>query len=131
MEAPQRTCKHCGVTKDLDAFYNDSIWKTKTKRFFACRDCMNKTSRERYLISKDEVRRRTEKKQKAVDYLGGHCWDCGESYPLCVYDFHHIDPKTKDISPAKALSQTWDRLILELDKCALLCANCHRQRHFA
>lgn len=66
-------------------------------------------------------------KLKAIEYLGGQCTDCKTSYPQYVYDFHHIDPTIKDFGIARIMQ--WENIILELDKCVLLCANCHRIRH--
>ena len=55
---------------------------------------------------------------------------CG--YRKCVgaLDFHHIDEKTKqfDLS-SHGLTRAWSRTQIELDKCVLLCANCHREIH--
>lgn len=48
-----------------------------------------------------------------------------------IYDFHHIDPKLKDrkISDMIHKKRDFNLLIIELDKCELLCSNCHRIRH--
>lgn len=73
-----------------------------------------------------------ELKQRAVQYLGGQCADCGlQSDIIAIYDFHHINPHNKDIDPSRLLQTTgqWERAKLELDKCVLLCSNCHRIRH--
>ena len=70
------------------------------------------------------------RKQQAVDYMGGKCADCSAAYPAAVYDFHHLNPAEKDMDPQKALRSSWDKAKVELDKCVLLCANCHRIRHF-
>jgi len=69
-------------------------------------------------------------KIEAVKYKGGRCEDCGFIGYAGVYDFHHLDPTQKDfeISSFKRKKLT-DRLKQELDKCAILCANCHRIRH--
>lgn len=68
-------------------------------------------------------------KQKAVEYLGNCCFDCKKQYPLSVYDFHHLDPKEKEFHIGD--KRTWgESLQKELAKCVLLCANCHRIRHF-
>lgn len=69
-------------------------------------------------------------KAKAVEYLGGKCVHCGlVSDKLCVYDFHHINPKEKEADPGSLLHYSWKRIQEELDKCILLCANCHRIEH--
>ena len=68
------------------------------------------------------------KKIKAVKYLGGSCENCKDDkwYHL---DFHHITEKDVDVS---RLIQgfRWSKIKKELDKCILLCANCHQEHHF-
>lgn len=74
---------------------------------------------------------RSNAKKKAVAYLGGACQDCGlKTDVVQVYDFHHRDPSLKDFTIAKFITSDFDTVIApELDKCDLLCANCHRIRH--
>lgn len=70
----------------------------------------------------------------AVEYLGGKCVDCGlKDSCMGVYDFHHRNPSQKsysigDLFKGKSARQL-DDIKPELDKCDLLCANCHRRRH--
>lgn len=68
-------------------------------------------------------------KLKAVNYLGGKCIKCGESEnsKLC---FHHLDPKVKDSKLNKFFLYRWDKIQKELDKCELLCMNCHMETHY-
>jgi hypothetical protein len=68
-------------------------------------------------------------KSKAIIYLGGQCTDCKGSFPNRVYDFHHLDNDKKESGLARIMGRTWDKIKPELDKCVLLCANCHRIRH--
>lgn len=58
------------------------------------------------------------------------CIDCGETDKRCL-DFHHRDPDTKD----RNVSATWltwgkERILAEIAKCDVICANCHRKRTF-
>ncbi|MEF8801037.1 MAG: HNH endonuclease [Halolamina sp.] len=59
------------------------------------------------------------------------CVQCGESDPACL-DFHHTDPGEKDDALTKLVTAGYgkDRLRAECEKCIVLCANCHRKRHF-
>jgi len=59
------------------------------------------------------------------------CERCGEQAPECLH-FHHIDPKTKEITLADAISQNWSttRILGEVAKCRVLCANCHFKHHW-
>jgi hypothetical protein len=71
-------------------------------------------------------RKRT--KIKLVEYKGGKCERCGyDKYPE-VLEFHHKDPNEKDFS-ISGKSWSFERLKKEVDKCILLCANCHRETH--
>ena len=81
-----------------------------------------------YIRNKQKEDKRA-RKLKAVEYLGGRCKLCGKDYHPSIYEFHHTDPVTKDRDPSKMLSLSWDKLKTELDKCTLLCANCHRFTH--
>jgi len=58
------------------------------------------------------------------------CNRCSEDDFVCL-DFHHIDPKEKEIGISEAIRQGWakDRILKEVDKCEVLCANCHRKLH--
>ena len=71
-------------------------------------------------------------KKRAIALFGGKCVLCG--YDKCVeaLEFHHLDPEQKDISISSmyASPQSWQKVVSELKKCALLCANCHREVHY-
>jgi hypothetical protein len=57
------------------------------------------------------------------------CSVCGESRPVCL-DFHHKDRETKSFSVGQGWSRNRKRLLEEIEKCTLLCANCHRALHY-
>lgn len=63
---------------------------------------------------------------KAKKDLGG-CKICGYNKCLEALEFHHIDPKQKDGNISRITNV--DRLNKEIDKCVLLCSNCHREFH--
>lgn len=70
------------------------------------------------------------KKKRAVEYKGGACESCGYSRSLAALEFHHRDPKEKDFKLSSPhVRQPWHKQKTELDKCSLLCANCHREKH--
>ena len=77
---------------------------------------------------KQRERKRTNK-LKAIAYLGGCCGHCSLVFHPSVYEFHHKDPETKIKDPSKMLNLSWEKIQQELDKCILLCANCHRFLH--
>lgn len=70
-----------------------------------------------------------ENKLKAILYKGGKCTDCGGVFIPEVFDFHHLNPSEKELKPSWLRYYTWEKAAKELDKCILLCANCHRIRH--
>lgn len=74
--------------------------------------------------------RRKDLKEKAVEYKGGECAMCGlVSDIIDVYDFHHEDSTKKEHTIGHMLAYPWSSVVAELDKCMLLCANCHRIVH--
>lgn len=68
-------------------------------------------------------------KAQAVEYKGGVCLDCGNMPNLAAMDFHHRDPKIKDFEISCRKGVCFDNIIEELNKCDLLCKNCHAIRH--
>ena len=81
------------------------------------------------LKSEEQKIRKYAKKLKCVNYLGDVCKKCGESN-LFKLTFHHINPKEKEFKFSDSINSRWSRLKKELDKCELLCQNCHREFHF-
>ena len=76
------------------------------------------------------VRRRQKIKQKAVEYKGGECEICGYNKCLAALQFHHMDDKQKDVHIShRGHSRSWERVKSEIDKCILVCANCHAEIH--
>ena len=80
--------------------------------------------------------RKRELKKKCIEYKGGKCERCGLiSDHTTIYDFHHTDPSKKDFSVSEYTDKrskkgVLDELLkIELDKCLLVCANCHRVEH--
>lgn len=76
--------------------------------------------------------RRTRNKIVAIFYLGGECQKCelkATRLNLPCFDFHHKDPNQKDFSIGRVANKAWESIQTELDKCLLLCSNCHRLEH--
>jgi hypothetical protein len=73
---------------------------------------------------------RRELKQKAVNYKGGACESCGYNRNLNSLSFHHRDPTQKDFGISRLITRlSWCQIEEEIDKCALLCLNCHSDVH--
>jgi hypothetical protein len=101
-------CKICGE-KSSDKFYG----KMKSM----CGKCH----------AKDIGRRLQEARASAIAYKGGKCEMCGYDKYAGALEFHHKDPTQKD--PTGLRAYKLERLFAEVDKCMLLCANCHREEH--
>lgn len=81
-------------------------------------------------IIKAVAKRRKKVRQMAVAYKGGKCSLCGYTKCLDALEFHHLDPLKKDFAISQyGHSRSWQRVQKELDKCVMLCANCHREIH--
>jgi len=73
---------------------------------------------------------RRNKKKQAVEYKGGCCESCGYNKSIAALTFHHRDPLFKEfVLGGTGLCKSWDKLVIELDKCQLLCFNCHHELH--
>lgn len=78
--------------------------------------------------SKSVIEWRKRKKIELVEYKGGSCIKCGYNKCISALEFHHIDPNGKDFSIG-GKSWSFERLKKEVDKCILVCSNCHREIH--
>lgn len=76
-----------------------------------------------------QTNRWIKRKQKAIEYKGGSCINCGYSKYYGALEFHHLNSQEKDLDWIKLRLTSWDKITAELDKCVLLCANCHREAH--
>lgn len=92
----------------------------ETRGYYRCTKCRS------YQVSK----RRDVVKQKAVEYKGGKCELCSYNKCIAALDFHHTDPEHKDFAISKdGHTRSWESIKAEIDKCMLVCANCHREIH--
>jgi len=73
------------------------------------------------------AKRRRKIRDLAVQYKGGKCQICGyNKYPGAL-DLHHINGKKEFGIGDKGYTRSWEKVKTELDKCILVCANCHRE----
>lgn len=107
-QKPSVTCKLCGRVYLYDY--------TKGHCLTICNSC-------------NANRKRKNRKIKAVEYKGGCCCKCGYATCMEALEFHHIDDSKKEFALSWMYSLSWDKMKKELDKCALLCSNCHREIH--
>ena len=124
-----RSCHNELQKKYRVEYYSNSVNKDKNrvwqKQYF-------EKNQKRILSSARN--KRIENKTKAIAHMGGKCADCVKQgrdgvFPLAAFDFHHLDPAQKEHKPSALLMKEWAVFKTEIDKCELLCANCHRIRH--
>lgn len=117
VELVEKLCNRCEQIKPITEFYTR---RDKDGSTPYCRPC-----------SSDQVLERQRKlKHDAVMYKGGSCVTCG--YDKCdgALQFHHLDPTKKEFTIGRFKLLSFDKIKTELDKCILLCANCHHEVHY-
>ena len=115
----EKICPKCKIVKPINEFYKRS---NRSDGGGYCKKCSNNVTVER--IKNIKI--------KMILYKGGHCENCGlklEDSHYCIFDFHHTNPNNKDPNFKRIKFQKWEIIIKEIDKCELLCSNCHRIKH--
>ncbi len=116
-ELTSKVCTKCETKKDISEYY-----KSGKKIQAYCKKCFNKRGHERQL----------KLKLKCVEYLGGCCKKCGYNKCIGALEFHHKNPSEKEFCISRKIRRTpnFEKILVpELNKCDLLCANCHREKH--
>ena len=114
--AGERRCPRCEQMQPLASFYrrrDDKAFSTY------CRACTTE------LV----VERQQKLKRLAVAYKGDCCTLCGYDRYIGSLEFHHLDPDAKEFDLARLHCTNFEKVKPELDKCVLLCSNCHREEH--
>ncbi len=99
-----------------------------------CLDCRKEYDRQRYQDKKQlMLEQRNKYRKHKQDYLweykcNNKCANCIENDPACL-DFHHKNPEDKEFQLSKA-NHSIENIKKEIEKCILLCANCHRKLHY-
>jgi len=70
-------------------------------------------------------------KERMVSSMGGCCQICGYNKTNKALEFHHLDPKEKEMGfgAVRGNIVSWNKIATELRKCILLCSNCHKEVH--
>ena len=128
-----KTCTKCKIERNDEEFTFRS--KTKNIQHTICVYCMREMSRLNYLdkVGSYKVIGLTLYSQ-IVNYIKkvkseSKCEKCGENHPACL-DFHHIRDKKFQISQARYKATSLQETVEEINKCIILCANCHRKHHY-
>ena len=120
-----RECKHCG--KPLIGHQQYFCSST-------CKGSFYYKNNEKARLTKchDKTQKGLNRKKELVDYLGGKCEKCGYNKNYASLTFHHKDITTKSfpISGRNLTDKPLETLYLEVDKCILLCHNCHSELHY-
>ena len=112
-----RFCPRCKNDVELDLFYDR---RGKKHGSVYCKSCTSEQTIERQQLLKS----------KCVEYKGGKCICCGYNKCNSALEFHHLDEKEKDFNISDLKTSVFTTIISdELDKCVLVCANCHREIH--
>ncbi len=112
----KKQCVKCKQTFLLEQF--NYIPKENRTRSW-CKTCLYQYQKSRW----------KDRKHKAIELKGGCCSICGYNKNYAALEFHHLDPKEKELDWTKLRQVAWDAVIVELKKCTLLCSNCHREVH--
>lgn len=75
------------------------------------------------------TKRRRKIKLMAIEYKGGKCNICGYKKCVSALDLHHYKGVKKYNIGNKGYQRSWAEVKTELDKCILVCSNCHREIH--
>lgn len=137
-----KRCTICSKTKAIDEFEKPSKSiclvcsppKETQYRSKEHAEIARKRAREHYYHNREKKKAQVakyqwDKKLAALAILGGKCQECGFSHPAAL-QFHHRDPEQKEFSlSTKTFAMPkkfpWERVLIEIQKCDLLCANCH------
>jgi hypothetical protein len=113
----EKHCNRCNETKSVEDFYRRRQGRECSPY---CKPC----------TTDETIERQRNFKQECVDYKGGECECCGYKKCNSALEFHHLDPSKKDFSISRARLTTFGKKVkAELDKCMIVCANCHREIH--
>lgn len=125
-----KSCSKCNET-ELEKFHtgSDNTY---------CKRCQSEYAKQHYKLNKDvyrETRKRNKprqitEKRSVIRGLkeSNACVDCGEFYPYYVMHFDHLDDKQNEISAMVAQNYSVNAILNEIEKCDLVCSNCHRER---
>lgn len=80
-------------------------------------------------LSKAVNDRRKRIKGILINELGNKCCICGYNKYQGSLEFHHINPEEKDFTFGKMVSKSLAAIVSEIQKCVLVCSNCHKEVH--
>jgi hypothetical protein len=126
-----KTCTTCKETKPLDSFYRKASSSDGHERY--CKKCHKVRTKAHYTNNSEVYKKRalTNRNSNCAllrEYKSNlSCTVCKENRPWCL-DFHHPDPSKKEFGIG-SMRSSWNRMKDEIDKCVVLCRNCHADEH--
>lgn len=126
-----KRCGKCGRNRRLTSFHK----RGKIHQAW-CKDCVRENDRARYQANPQHRRDLTaaynqRNRVRLREVKQGPCTDCGLRFHPAAMQFDHIGTdKTASVSDMVRLGYRWDRIKEEIDKCELVCANCHAVRTY-
>lgn len=114
-----KICSKCGIEKPITEYHKNGFDRQGNQKYRGyCKQCANALETERY-----------HKKKEYIDDQKLYCAKCGDTRTY-VLDYHHKDSSTKDFTIGKIKKGSLELIQKEIDKCIVLCANCHREFHW-
>lgn len=101
------------------------------QRKYCSRKCQNQCTNLKHQNYESQQKRGLERKIYFIKKLGSKCSNCGYDKNYAALQFHHLDPKIKErgLDLRKLSNSNIKKILLEIDKCILLCSNCHFEVH--
>lgn len=125
-EDTERVCRVCKEKKPISEFVNS---KTGSNLCLVCNRINNKINYKKYPIKRKLVNERYKKNQELIiQNKNAPCVTCGKSFHFAAMDFNHIDQSSKFRDVAKMLHLKQETILAEINKCELICSNCHRDK---
>lgn len=120
----EKRCPKCDTVKPLSDFYKykNPEYNGSKSYFSYCKSCTVRYDNDRWIQRRIEM----------INYKGGVCSRCGitlQASHYCIFDFHHRDSLEKEFEASKLKYKSWNIIKSELEKCDLVCSNCHRLIH--
>lgn len=114
-----KICSKCKIEKPLTDFHKNGFDKYGNQKYRGyCKNCANALEKNRY-----------KKKKEYINSFKSECKKCGENRQY-VLDFHHLNSEEKDFTIGQFRKGSFSILKEEIEKCVVLCSNCHREYHF-
>lgn len=128
-----KTCSKCKKEKSIIDFYRASKAKDGLQDY--CKSC-SKTIYKQFLKNNPDKQKYYDYKKYASyrkvldDYkINKGCAKCNYNAHPAALDFHHLDPSKKEFNIGHKVQRGFKNLKQEIDKCVLLCKNCHTVFH--